>query len=76
MSIPDFFDFYEWFQKSRGDIMAVQGWREGQTLYNTLAVFHPEAAKRLLGSLVDPFHREVLAPETWEFIMENWEDAQ
>ena len=72
MSVPDFFDFHESFQQHRGDIMAVQGWREGQTLFNTLAVVHPEVAERLRGSLVDPFHREVIAPETWGFIMENW----
>lgn len=49
--------------------------RFGQVLFNHLAVLRPDISEALRGSLIDPFHRDAVKQETWDFITDKWDDV-
>lgn len=46
--------------------------RYGQAVYNHLARVRPDIAGQLLGTPLDPFHRNEVAEAVWEFIAVRW----
>lgn len=46
--------------------------RNGQAAFNALATVRPDLAEVVRGSLVDPFYRDELLPEFYEFLSEWW----
>lgn len=46
--------------------------RFGQAVYNCLATARPEIASQLIDTPLDPFHKNKVGEEVWEFIRERW----
>lgn len=46
--------------------------RFGQAVYNALDVVRPDIATKLRGTRLDPFHKEAVSDEVWQFIKSNW----
>lgn len=47
-------------------------YRLGQYVYNKLAEVRPDIATKLCGTPLDPYYRNSVPTETWEFIHRNW----
>ena len=48
------------------------GWRFGQAVYNRLNQLRPDIAKQITGTPLDPYYKNAVTTETWEFIHKNW----
>ena len=48
-------------------------WRKGQLFFNLMCQSNPRVAEMLRGSIRDPFHKEQISDEIWDFVMDNWE---
>ena len=46
--------------------------RYGQQIYNGLCDYRPDIARKLSGSIVDPFHNDEKVPEFLEKVDELW----
>ena len=77
----DFNDFYaafhihlsEYDPSHRNYKKEVVVWRQGQLFFNLLSGINPRVAEYLRGSLIDPFYRDEVSDEVWDFVMDNWE---
>ena len=49
------------------------GLRYGQVFMNTLADEHPSLAERIRATPRDPFHKDEVKPEVWEYCSEKWD---
>lgn len=47
-------------------------WRYGQMFFNMASNVRPDVAEALRGTLHDPFHKNVISPETHVFIEGLW----
>ena len=48
-------------------------WRKGQLFFNLMCQDNPMVAEILRGSIRDPFHKDQISDEVWDFVMDNWE---
>jgi hypothetical protein len=46
--------------------------RFGQAVFNVLDSMRPDIANELRGSSIDPFYKDSVPREVWEFIKERW----
>jgi len=46
--------------------------RFGQAVFNVLCKFRPDIASSLMDSPLDPFYKESVPDEVWQFIKERW----
>jgi len=46
--------------------------RFGQAVYNCLVQNRPDIASLLTGTPLDPFYRDFVTEEVWEFIESKW----
>lgn len=49
-----------------------EGWRLGQAVYNRLHEIRPDIANKIVGTPLDPYYKNSVTTETWEFIHQNW----
>jgi|APSaa5957512535_1039671.scaffolds.fasta_scaffold02798_11 hypothetical protein len=65
--------FTEFMSKFNGyHSTKVTRWREGQKFFNLLNEMNPKLANGIRGTSMDPFHRDEVGDEVWEFVGENW----
>ena len=77
----DFNDFYaafhihlsEYDPSHRNYKKEVVVWRQGQLFFNLMCQDNPRVAEMLRGSIRDPFHKDQISIEVWDFVMDNWE---
>jgi len=50
----------------------VSDWRQGQYFFNVLCSLNNDVAEKLRGAGLDPFHRDKVSMETWQFVETNW----
>jgi hypothetical protein len=50
------------------------GLRIGQHWYNSLARVRPDIAAKLVGTLIDPFHKDFVPTDFIQFVMDSWGD--
>lgn len=66
----DYIDFViestKYYSKNRPD------YRLGQAVYNKLVEVRPDVAKKLLGTDLDPYYKNSVTTDVWEFIHKNW----
>ena len=46
--------------------------RLGQAVSNFLAMVRPDIASELIGTILDPYYKDSVSPEVWEFIHHKW----
>ncbi|MGA1753162.1 MAG: hypothetical protein ACO395_07375 [Pontimonas sp.] len=46
--------------------------RFGQAVFNVLDIVRPDIANSLRGNRIDPFFKESVSDEVWQFIKERW----
>lgn len=46
--------------------------RLGQVVYNILSVVRPDVASQVRGTPLDPFYRDFVTDDVWEFIESKW----
>ena len=46
--------------------------RFGQAVFNVLASTRPDIAEELRGSTLDPFYKDSVSDEVWQFIKSKW----
>ena len=46
--------------------------RYGQTFYNVLVEYRDDISIQLLGSIHDPFYRDVIPGDTFYFVKDRW----
>ena len=46
--------------------------RLGQAVYNFLSLVRPDIASQIRGTPLDPFYRDTLTDEVWEYIESKW----
>lgn len=46
--------------------------RYGQVYFNLLSAARPDIAEALRGTMLDPFHKESVKPETHKFVESKW----
>ena len=69
----DFFFFHNFFMKNVGGFMETFGWRYGQCFFNLLNDHNGLVAEMLRGSIRDPFNKNEVSEEVWDFVMDHWE---
>jgi hypothetical protein len=47
-------------------------WRYGQVYFNLLSTARPDIAGALRGTMLDPFHKTEVKPETHKFVESKW----
>lgn len=68
----DYIDFVIDVTSKYNNPTNADGWRLGQAVFNRLAQVRPDIANKLRGTLLDPFYKNSVSTETWEFIHKNW----
>lgn len=75
MTFAEFLLWYMLHHQNKPDF-----WREGQFLFNVLYFgkdegpgYNQRVANLLRGTRLDPFYKDSIPDETWNFIAENWE---
>ena len=56
-----------------GDRLSGKGLRYGQVFFNTLSTEHPNLAERIRSTPRDPFHKDEVVVEIWEYCSEMWD---
>ncbi len=74
LGVGDFFFFHNFFMKNVGGFMETFNWRYGQCFFNLLMDHNPRVGEMLRGSIRDPYHKDEVSEEVWDFLMDNWED--
>jgi len=74
LGVGDFFFFHNFFMKNVGGFMEVFSWRYGQCFFNILMDHNWRVAEKLRGSIIDPYHKDEVSAEVWDFLMDHWED--
>lgn len=46
--------------------------RFGQAVYNCLATARPDIASQIVDTPLDPFHKNSVSDDVWQFIKEKW----
>jgi hypothetical protein len=69
----DFFFFHSFFMKNVGGFMETFGWRYGQCFFNLLMDTNGRVGEMLRGSIRDPYHKDEVSEEVWNFLMDHWE---
>ena len=69
----DFFFFHNFFLKNVGGFMETFGWRYGQCFFNLLMDTNGRVGEMLRGSIRDPYHKNEVSEEVWDFVIDNWE---
>ena len=50
-------------------------WREGQCFFNALSEMKPDLANKIRGhDTLDPFYRNSVSRDTWDYVMDHWND--
>jgi hypothetical protein len=66
-----------WMQTKRdgldGTRLSGKGLRYGQVFFNTLSEEHPNLAERIRSTPRDPFHKDEVSVEIWEYCSEMWD---
>ena len=66
-----------WVQIKRdgldGTRLSGKGLRYGQVFFNTLADEHPNLAERIRSTPRDPFHKDEVVVEIWDYCSEMWD---
>ena len=70
----DFFFFHNFFMKNVHGFMETFNWRYGQCFFNLLMDHNGRMGEMLRGSIRDPYHKDEVSEEVWDFLMDNWED--
>ena len=73
LGVGDFFFFHNFFMKNVGGFMETFNWRYGQCFFNLLMDHNARVGEMLRGSIRDPYHKDEVAEEVWNFLMDNWE---
>ena len=73
LGVGDFFFFHNFFLKNVGGFMETFGWRYGQCFFNLLMDHNARVGEMLRGSIRDPYHRDEVSEEVWDFVIDNWE---
>ena len=73
LGVGDFFFFHNFFMKNVGGFMETFNWRYGQCFFNLLMDHNPRVGEMLRGSIRDPYHKDEVSEELWDFLMDNWE---
>ena len=75
LELPDgeFFFIHNFFMKNAGDFMKTFSWRYGQCFFNILRDHNGRVAELLRGSIRDPFNKDKVSDELWDFVMDHWE---
>ena len=73
LGVGDFFFFHNFFMKNVGGFMETFGWRYGQCFFNLLMDHNARVGEMLRGSIRDPYHKDEVSEEVWNFLMDNWE---
>jgi hypothetical protein len=48
-------------------------WRLGQAFYNVLDANRPDIARKIQGTMRDPFYQDTRIPTFLTFVLENWD---
>lgn len=48
--------------------------RHGQALFNYLWSVRPDLSEQIRSTELDPFYEDKRLPETYEWLMDNWDD--
>jgi len=75
LEVGDFFEFHAFFCKNHGAYMKEYDWRMGQVFFNLLGDRNAVCADKLRDHMLDPFHRDKVSDEVWNFVMDNWDDG-
>ena len=73
LGVGDFFFFHNFFMKNVGGFMETFDWRYGQCFFNLLMDHNARVGEMLRGSIRDPYHKDEVSAELWDFLMDNWE---
>jgi hypothetical protein len=73
LGVGDFFFFHNFFMKNVGGFMETFDWRYGQCFFNLLMDHNARVGEMLRGSIRDPYHKDEVSEEVWNFLMDNWE---
>ena len=73
LGVGDFFFFHNFFMQNVHGFMETFSWRYGQCFFNLLMVHNPRVGEMLRGSIRDPYHKDEVSEELWDFLMDNWE---
>jgi hypothetical protein len=73
LGVGDFFFFHNFFMKNVGGFMETFSWRYGQCFFNLLMDHNARVGEMLRGSIRDPYHKDEVSEEVWNFLMDNWE---
>jgi len=46
--------------------------RLGQVCFNLLTVFNPKIANEIRATPLDPFYKDYVSQDTWEYLQERW----
>jgi hypothetical protein len=68
LEVGDFFEFHAFFCKNHGAYMKEYDWRMGQVFFNLLGDRNAVCADKLRDHMLDPFHRDKVSDEVWNFI--------
>jgi|2_EtaG_2_1085320.scaffolds.fasta_scaffold21555_1 hypothetical protein len=74
LGVGDFFFFHNFFMKNVGGFMETFNWRYGQCFFNLLMDHNARVGEMLRGSIRDPYHKDEVSEELWDFLMDNWEE--
>lgn len=56
-----------------GDRLSGRGLRYGQVFFNTLSTEHPLLAEDIRSTHRDPFHKDEVTAEIWDYCSEKWD---
>ena len=73
LGVGDFFFFHNFFMKNVGGFMETFSWRYGQCFFNLLMDHNARVGEMLRGSIRDPYHKDEVSEEVWNFLMDNRE---
>ena len=73
LGVGDFFFFHNFFMKNVGGFMETFDWRYGQCFFNLLMDHNARVGEMLRGSIRDPYFKDEVSEEVWNFLMDNWE---
>ena len=69
----DFFFFHNFFMKNVDGFMETFDWRYGQCFFNMLMDHNCRVGEMLRGSMKDPYFKNEVPNEVWDFVIDNWE---
>lgn len=67
----NFAEFIEEFEKKYSILKDIK-LRRGQVFYNYLFEIKPTMAKEINGTNLDPYYKDQVSSETYQFVSDNW----